>query len=151
MKNQLSKEKQEESVLLKEQLEIIILFHIEKEYDGFDYAYDMLQHTFKIGALTAIRESFNDMVEISMELPPNQLTELNRRLKEKFGKNLFDMNDKLEKKINSIIKRKKVRNNEEFRMIAAFLDTIRDVDGKEDDVNVLEELNFDYEESLSKK
>ena len=149
MKKQLSDVQQKELHILHDQLETIILFHIDLQIiEGFDYALKMLKHVFSIGAISAMRESFNDIVEISMELPSDQLTELNRRLKEKFGKNLFDLNKKLEKKIQAIIKREKVRNDEEYRMIKAFLDTIWDVEGKEDEVEILERLNFEYENNL---
>ena len=150
MKKELTQEEHKELDFLKEWTFLVVNYFIEIGDSVFSLFIEDGEKAYQNNCLKCFQVSLDDINSGALELEPDQFTELNRRLKEKFGKNLFDMNDKLEKKINSIIERKKVRNNEEFRMIAAFLDTIRDVEGKEEEVDVLESLNFDYEESLSK-
>ena len=145
MKKKLSKEKQEELDFLKEWSFTIAYYFIEIGISNYKLFIEAAEKGYKENCLKCFQVSITDINIDALELPTDQLTELNRRLKERFGKDLFDMNQKLEKKIQAIIKRKKVRNDEEFRMIAAFLDTIRDVEGREQEVEILEELNFAYE------
>ena len=145
METKLSTAKQKELVFLNDLTLLITNYFIEIGETDLKVILEDIDTAFKNGWITGFREGLNDLVLEALELPTDQLTELNRRLKERFGKDLFDMNQKLEKRIQAIIKRKKVRNDEESRMIAVFLDTIRDVEGREQEVEILEELNFAYE------
>ncbi len=111
MKQKISIKKQQELDYLYEWLVFVINFYIEKGYNHFDSVIEAMKDIYSKKIIQGLREAFNDIIIDSIELPTDQLTELNRRLKERFGKDLFDMNKKLEKKIQAIIKRKKVRND----------------------------------------
>ena len=138
---------QKELDFLYEWLIFVVNFYIEKEYKHFDTVIESIEAIYSKNLVKGLRAAFNNIVIDSIELPTDHLTELNRRLKERFGKDLFDMNKKLESKIQAIIKREKVKNDEEYRLVKAFLDTIYDVEGQEEEVRVLERLNFEYEEN----
>jgi hypothetical protein len=98
--------------------------------------------------LAGLRESFNDMNDSAFDIPNEEFTELNRRLKERFGKTLYDFQKNTDKKIAQIIKRKKIRNEEEFRLAQMHIDRIFQDTEKEEEWKILEDLCFDFEQSV---
>ena len=90
----------------------------------------------------------NDINDIASDLPKEELTELNRRLKERFGKTLYDFQKNTDKKIAQILKRRKIRNEEEFRLAQMHIDRIFQDTEKEEEWKILEDLCFDFEQSV---
>ncbi len=107
----LSESKLKELIFLNDLTLLITNYFIEIGETDLEVMFEDINKAFKNGWIAGFREGLNDLILDALELPTDQLTELNRRLKERFGKDLFDMNKKLEKKIQAIIKRKKVRND----------------------------------------
>jgi len=95
-----------------------------------------------------IKAGFNDINDIASDLPNEDFTELNRRLKERFGKTLYDFQKNTDKKIAQIIKRRKIRNEEEFRLAQMHIDRIFQDTEKEEEWKILEDLCFDFEQSV---
>jgi len=95
-----------------------------------------------------IKAGFNDINDIASDLPKEEFTELNRRLKERFGKTLYDFQKNTDKKIAQIIKRRKIRNEDEFRLAQMHIDRIFQDTEKEEEWKILEDLCFDFEQSV---
>jgi len=100
------------------------------------------------GLLQGGRESLNDANDSAFDLPKEEFTELNRRLKERFGKTLYDFQKNTDKKIAQIIKRRKIRNEEEFRLAQMHIDRIFQDTEKEEEWKILEDLCFEFEQSV---
>jgi len=95
-----------------------------------------------------IKAGFNDINDIASDLPKEEFTELNRRLKERFGKTLYDFQKNSDKKIAQIIKRRKIRNEEEFRLAQMHIDRIFQDTEREEEWKILEDLCFEFEQSV---
>jgi len=98
--------------------------------------------------LKGMRLAFNDMNDEVFDLPKEEFTELNRRLKERFGKTLYDFQKNTDKKIAQILKRRKIRNEDEFRLAQMHIDRIFQETEKEEEWKILEDLCFEFEQSV---
>jgi len=98
-----------------------------------------------MGWLTGAKEAFNDLNAAARELSTSQISELNRRLREKFGKDLFDADKKLAQKAKKIAERGKIRNEEEYRLLRSYLDSIEGIAEHEEEYNRLYDIYFTFE------
>ncbi len=105
-----------------------------------------LYHQNKI--YNGIKAGFNDINDISTDLTKVKFTELIRRLKERVGKTLYDFQKNTEKKIAQILKRRKIRNEEEFRLAQMHIDRIFQDTEKEEEWKILEDLCYEFEQSV---
>ena len=80
------------------------------------------------------------------ELPPNQIEELNQILTEKFGHNLADVAKMETKAIEKIIKRGRIRNDTEYRLVWQREDEIYTDDSQFEYAETLRKLLSDYED-----
>ncbi len=99
--------------------------------------------------VAGFKEAYNDINGCYTDLESDKITELNQLLKKRFGKNLFDADKKLIKKVKKIDERAKIRNEEEYRLLHAYLDSIEGVDKHIDEYNSLYKLYFDFETARS--
>ncbi len=123
-------------------------FFVELGHDSFEEWKVGVDENYKTGYIAAHEEALIDINETAKDLPRKHFNELNHRLKEKFGKTLFDMDKKREKKIASILKRNKVRNEDEFRMIQAYIEDIWQKPEKKNEYETLQELNYLFEQKI---
>ena len=127
----------------------IYTFYVSIGYDLFkDWIIELKEEDFKKSLLQGLREAFNDTNDFTTDLSKDELTELNRRLKERFGKTLYDFQKNTDKKIAQIIKRRKIRNEEEFRLAQMHIDKIFQDIEKEEEWKILEDLCFEFEQSV---
>ena len=82
---------------------------------------------------------------ILRDLPPNQIEELNQILTEKFGHNLADVAKMETKAIEKIIKRGRIRNDTEYRLVWQREDEIYTDDSQFEYAETLRKLLSDYE------
>ena len=130
-------------------LETIIKFYIEIGESGYDTVLDSFYKLQKTGNKQAVNENFNEInVDTIEDLSQQNLSELNRRLKERFGKTLYDFQKNSDKKIAQIIKRRKIRNEDEFRLAQMHIDRIFQDTEKEEEWKILEDLCFEFEQSV---
>lgn len=90
---------------------------------------------------------YNDTNEMARGLSPNKLIELNQILRDKFGFDLDEDHDKVSAKINLIVQRGHLENDNEFRLFSSRVDEIYADDSKEKEVETLENLMDDYEKN----
>jgi len=105
-----------------------------------------------------IRKKKNDMWALYKELhlclrdlPPNQIEELNQILTEKFGHNLADVAKMETKAIEKIIKRGRIRNDTEYRLVWQREDEIYTDDSQFEYAETLRKLLSDYEDQKEVK
>ena len=98
-----------------------------------------------MGYLSGAKDAYRTINSIANELPQTKLTELNRRLREKFGKDLFDADKKLVQKAKKIAERGKIRNEEEYRLLRSYLDSIEGIAEHEEEYNRLYDIYFTFE------
>lgn len=129
-KNQsLSKKQETEAVFIKDWCLTIIdfihsKFKVEKNYIEMykkTFAEEMKQHYLKKASssiyVKSLRMAFNDINEMATGLPPIIQEELNKTLRKKFGNDLNYYSATLHRKIREIIKRGRIRNPDEFRLL----------------------------------
>jgi len=107
-----------------------------------------IKENFQKGYIEGVRDTLNDMNTVGFDLPKEEFAELNRRLKERFGKTLYDFQKNTDKKIAQIIKRRKIRNEDEFRLAQMHIDRIFQDTEKEEEWKILEDLCFEFEQSV---
>ena len=91
---------------------------------------------------------YNDLNENSRDLSPDQFDELNQVLRRKFGQDLVHNRQKEIAEIKRIIKRGKINNEEEYRLIRGWIDELLMNNGALKEVQKLEELLCHFEESV---
>ncbi len=95
------------------------------------------------------REAFNDTNMEAIECLSNtQLSELNQRLKTKFGKSLWDFQKKIQSQIRNINKKQKIKNDEEFYFVKSFIDSVSDTPENEQLQHSLAQLIHQYEQNV---
>jgi len=117
-------------------------------YESFADWHIYVEENYQNGYIEGFREGVNDINESAFDLPKEEFTELNRRLKERFGKTLYDFQKNTDKKIAQSIKRRKIRNEEEFRLAQMHIDRIFQDTEKEEEWKILEDLCFEFEQSV---
>ncbi len=120
----------------------------EKNIFDFSLLIEDTEKARKMGLLKGAKMAIVDLIDILSDVANSELEELNRRLKERFGKTLYDFQKNTDKKIAQIIKRRKIRNEEEFRLAQMHIDRIFQDTEKEEEWKILEDLCFEFEQSV---
>lgn len=152
MKKELSKEALEELSFMRDWNWEIADFLVKNEKaEFFKELYPVITETFDKKNLRGMRMMYNDSNEMARSLSPHKLNELNKILREKFGFDLNKAHDKVLAKINRIVQRGHLKNDDEFRLLCSRVDEIYADDSKEKEVEILERLMGDYEERKAAK
>ncbi len=115
-----------------------------------DYLIRVLDKAYLEQNLVGLRSSINDYNEDARDLTPAELEELNAILREKFGEDLVHNRQKDLAKIKRIIKRGKINNEDEFRLLKGWIDELLEEE-KIEEAQLLDKLMFEFEESLRPK
>lgn len=152
MKKELSQKTLDELSFLKDWNQMIVDFLVKNENtEFFKELYKVITDAFDKKNLKGMRMMYNDTNEMARGLSSNKLTELNQVLKEKFGFDLNKDHDKVSAKINLIVQRGHLENDDEFRLLFNRVDEIFADDSKEKEVETLENLMDDYEKNKAAK
>lgn len=152
MRKELSQKALDELSFLKDWNQMIVDFLVKNENtEFFKELYKVITDAFDKKNLKGMRMMYNDTNEMARGLSPNKLTELNQVLKEKFGFDLNKDHDKVSAKINLIVQRGHLENDDEFRLLFNRVDEIFADDSKEKEVETLENLMDDYEKNKAAK
>ncbi len=95
--------------------------------DPFDFVRNSIyaiNKTIESNHFQGMKMVYNDTNEMARGLSGKQLIELNKILHEKFGKSLIDEEKETLKKIDRIIKRGRVNNDEEYYLIQSYIDEL---------------------------
>lgn len=130
---------------------IVLDFLMVKDSNFKDFA-EITKRTFANYAivnnqkmLIGYRQGFRDINDFAKALKLSEYQELNKILFEKFGKTIMNFDSKLRKKIESILKRKKILDNEECELIENKVSDLSQGDDKEKEIEVLNKLLVDYQ------
>ena len=115
-----------------------------------DYLIRVLDKAYLEQNLVGLRSSINDYNEDARDLTPAELEELNAILREKFGEDLVHNRQRELAKIKRIIKRGKINNEDEFRLLKGRIDELLEEE-KIEEAQLLDKLMFEFEESLRPK
>lgn len=153
MKKVLDQKALEELSFMRDWIWEIVDFLVKNVDEGkfFKQLYPPITETFDKKDLRGMKMMYNDINEMAGDLSLHQLTELNRILREKFGFDLNKAHDKVIAKINRIVQRGYLKNDDEFRLLYSRVDEIYADDSKKEEVEILENLMADYEESKAAK
>lgn len=159
MKKKLNAEQELESLIIKEWCVTIINF-IYSKHKTNSQLYETYKETFseitKIKYLEktspsiymrSIKQAYNDVNEWAYGLSANDKEELNNELQNKFGKDLNTNSRNISKQISIIIKKGKINNDDEFRMINERVNEICRTDSKSIEIDKLNKLLLTYEQS----
>lgn len=143
---ELSESKLKEVEHLKEWCLFILKFIIEKSGDNiiFNNLIYTTINLYERKDIRGLKYAFREVNEMSKGLSLDELYELNLLLKKEFGENFENNNIKLVKKVNSIIKRGKINNEEEFRLLEIRMDDIYADDKNKDEIKIIDNLLADY-------
>lgn len=153
MKKKLDQKALEELSFMRDWNWIIADFLVKNENEGEFYKqlYPIISEVFDKKNLRGMRMMYNDINEMAGGFSLHKLTELNRILREKFGSDLNKAREKVVAKINRIAQRGYLKNDDEFRLLYSRVDEIYADDSKKEEVEILENLMADYEESKAAK
>lgn len=115
-----------------------------------DYLIRVLDKAYLEQNLVGLRSSINDYNEDARDLTPAEFEELNAILREKFGEDLVHNRQKDLAKIKRIVKRGKINNEDEFRLLKGRIDELLEEE-KIEEAQLLDKLMFEFEESLRPK
>jgi len=150
MQKQYTENQLSELMQMKDWINYITSYFVELGHSSFSTWKVDIPTDYNRNHITGFRQAFNDICLMAHDLLPTQLTELNRRLKERFGKNLFDTDKNLAKKAKKIGVRGKIKNEDEYRLLRAYLDSIEDIPEHETEYNRLYELYHSFEMAQNK-
>ena len=91
--------------------------------------------------------AFNDTLDMAKDLSYAQKEELNAILREKFGTDLNEQNNKNYKKIKRVIQRGQIKTDEEYYLLKERIDEIYEDESKREEVEELGTLLLNYENS----
>ena len=115
-----------------------------------DYLIRVLDKAYLEQNLVGLRSSINDYNEDACDLTPSEFEELNAILREKFGEDLVHNRQRELAKIKRIIKRGKINNEDEFRLLKGRIDELLE-ESQFEEAQLLDKLMFEFEESLRPK
>lgn len=152
MKKELDQKALDELSFMRDWNWVIVDFLVKNENgDFFKQLYQVISEAFDKKNLRGMRMMYNDNNEMARGLSLNKLTELNHILREKFGFDLDKAHDKVLAKINLIVQRGYLDNDDEFRLLFSRVDEIYEDDNKEKEVEILENLMNKYEKCKAAK
>jgi len=148
MKKTYSESQLTEMYFMRDWCNFICNFIAECGHKSFEDMQVDVDENYQKGYFEGFREGFVDINESAKDLPRHEFIELNKRLKEKFGKTLADFDKKKEKKISAVLKRGNVRNEDEFRLVQDYIENIWDNPLKKNEFETLQRLNYKFEQSF---
>jgi|GEM_PF-896414 len=101
--------------------------------------------------LKGLRMAFNDTNEMAMDAPPAIQEEVNKILRDKFGKDLMTYSKKIQKKITQIRQVGKISNVDEYSLIMSYIDTIYNEESKREELDILNSLLLSWDNGMTKK
>ena len=152
MKKQLNEKQLEELTHIRDWCLTIVDFMIRK-YGGqlifTAMLKDVINNEYDAQNLRGMRCVYRDMNEGTGALSLREIEELNKILYAKFGEDLHTCSKRNLSKINKIIKRGRIANEDEFRLVLGRVDEIYADSTKEEEVEMLNVLLKEFE--LSQK
>jgi len=110
----------------------------------FEDFIEIINNLHKSGNLKGLNQVYKDVNEWALSLNKASLENLNAILFDKFKENLDSVKNINEKKINTIIKRGKINNEEESRLVSTFIEYNLSDNILKPKVVSLEKLLFDF-------
>lgn len=90
--------------------------------------------------IKGLRMAFDDTNEMAMDGPFEMQEELNKILRDKFGKDLMTYSKKVSKKIKEIKDKGKIDNQDDYRLVMRYADSIYNDNLKRDELTLLNKL-----------
>lgn len=120
--------------------------------DGMDFLNESLNIiicAYEHNNFSGLKMAMHDLNEMSQYIPHQQLMDLNFILRDKFGKDLNSENKRLQRKAQTIIKRGKIRNDDEFYQMKPFIDYLLWTGNPKDeeDAGELDRILGEYEQN----
>ncbi|MBD5358069.1 MAG: hypothetical protein HDR88_13865 [Bacteroides sp.] len=158
MKKELTEEKRKELLFKYQWCEVIIqwlkqICDNKDEKESLEDDLRISKDTYEDNDIRGMRSLYNDTNEMCGALRVSEQLELNRILRERFGQDLTTVNNRLGKKADSIIKRSKIRNDEEYYQMKPYVDHLlwTGVAGDEEKARELDKLFYEYEQRVAAK
>ena len=149
------RKKSEEFTKLQEWGETILMYLLESNDKGNIFIAESwlksLSKCMKIGRLSIMKMLIGDLNEMVMGLNQKDIIGINRILMEKFGEDLMSG---MEKRMAGVLKRGKIRNDEEFVRVNEWIDHLLWDKGNPDAEQQIEQYNQllrDYEERAARR
>ena len=147
MKKKLTEKQQKELAFMKDWILIVHEYIFKNDEDILEVDKLCIIKAFEIGEIRGMRMAFNDTLDMAKDLSYAQKEELNAILREKFGTDLNEQNNKNYKKIKRVIQRGKIKTDEEYYLLKERIDEIYDDESKREEVEELGTLLLNYENS----
>ena len=147
MKKILTEKQQKELVFMKDWILIVHDYIFKDDEDILEEDKLYIIEAFEIGEIRGMRMAFNDTLDMAKDLSYAQKEELNAILREKFGTDLNEQNNKNYKKIKRVIQRGQIKTDEEYYLLKERIDEIYDDESKREEVEELGTLLLNYENS----
>lgn len=149
-------DKQQELVFLRDWIFAISNFF--KELNTNETCHDdmmvIVARAFERQDLRGLRMVYGDVNEGAMGESPETVRQLNNILREKFGQDLCDVKKRMAARIASILKRGKIRNDDEFVRMSEWIDHLLWDDPEADNSGEIERIEMlmnEYEERAARK
>lgn len=104
--------------------------------------------------LSQLKMAIKDLNEMASGLNVMYLKELNRRLRNKFGSDLCTIDKRMAKRMESVLKRGKIHNDDEYIRVSEWIDHLLwdpDKENQQSDIATFERLLGEYVEKKSNK
>lgn len=104
--------------------------------------------------LASMKMAVGDLEEWASDLNHEQKRELNKRLREEFGSDLCTIDKRIAKRMESVLKRGKIRNDDEYTRVSEWIDHLLwnpDKQDQQSDIATFERLLGEYVEKKSIK
>ena len=112
----------------------------------------VVDEVFSRNDITRMRMLMRDIIEWGKSLNTHQIQQLNLKLIEKFGKNLYSYNDL--KKRKTIIFRGEIKSSNEFEIMSAYLEELqreKDPNKYKEEIEMVDYLIISYHLKMRKK
>lgn len=146
MPKQLNDIQQKELHHIKDWCLTILNFMIEKSGDNplFQQFKNIIVETHEKQNLKGLRHVIKDVNEWAKGLSKSDFDELNNLLNRKFEKDLIKEDTKISNKISQVLKKGKISNEEEYRMLLNRVEEIYADESKKEEVKSFNKLLADY-------
>lgn len=161
MKKKLSEKQEIEATFIKDWCLIVINFIYSKYSEQMTFG-EMFKEAFSEETklrylkelspsiyLKGLRMAFNDTNEMAMDAPYSIQEELNKMLRNKFGKDLNTYSKKILREISKIKTKEDISNIKEYRLVQNYIDDIRNDEAKVEELNILNSLILKWDNKLS--
>lgn len=100
--------------------------------------------------IKGLRQAKNDINEWASYLPKSDLESLNEMLRIKFGKDLHTHSKDISKQISTVLKRGKINNDDEFRLIEEKVGELCESESELSEIDMFNKLLLAYEDKKKK-